>query len=80
MSVGNFPDSDFFWGIAFTVNPFWSGEFFDESNKIREMNPKRLLPAKVINISQNWKNKLIIHNFTSKCKYIFEIIFKISYI
>jgi hypothetical protein len=68
MIKNHYSDSVLFWGIAFTVNPDRATIFYLEVIRIRESNPKKLDYLKVIEISQNWKKKLILDNFIIKCK------------
>ena len=69
MANGRFPDKEFFWGIAFTILPVWSGMYYDAVLKKRMAQKKhKLSKVKMINISDHWKEKLLKHDFISKGK------------
>jgi hypothetical protein len=40
MRIGRYPDRDYFWGMAFTLNPQWSNKYFDLCMESREKNVK----------------------------------------
>ena len=65
IKLKRYPDRRFFWGIALTIIPEWANLYIQEVNKDRILDKKKLPSAKTISITNNWLNRLKVHDYQS---------------
>ena len=70
MDKGTYPDREFFWGVAFTVLPFWAsgyhGLVIEKKRKEIKENPSN---KNVLIISDEWRKRLGQFAYKPKSKY-----------
>ena len=70
MDKGTYPDREFFWGVAFTVLPFWAGGYhglvIEKKRKEIKENPSN---KNVLIISDEWRKRLGQFAYKPKSKY-----------
>ena len=76
MEQGRFPNKEFFWGIAFNLKSDWANQYYSQCMKIRESTHSFPIVKKTIIVSEDWKNKLMLHDFHSKGNYFRLLIYK----